>query len=632
MLSLELEETAKKTQSFPATTIDRIEQLKTVKSDDTYATEYSSLKNINLINEFVKGFEENNEESSVNDEKIETASDEPTHPNNKEGRKIEPTDQNILIDVKIHKEVAVSDAVNNKASACIKPETLGTQTEELSVNIEQELVISSNTDHVEFDTMDLVVPNSFDKEDKRIEVNVETQTQKKYAFQDNECPICQHHVKFSSISILRQHLCKHFRNELKEICGDSIIEGKTCGICRSQISSYSALLTHLGTVHKKLNEILAEKGYSTILVAERCSTEKEKAVSTEVDKHIDSTHITSEPATERNQNDEEMLLIEENLNPIQNSKETEPIEDCYKKNPFLNNKCPMCPNRSYPSISHLRQHLCSHFRSELKYFSKDLMLENNTCGVCSNVIKNPTSLLIHIGTIHKKLDEILAYKGYPVMSVRQSKTQETSINFDACTIVNEELNKMAEEDEENQIFDQTKNGKIDDRENGSLIRENDIECLPTAKEQIQKESKAPTILDEFIKCTHCDERSESLSVLRVHLCINHFMADLESKFSHLTNLESNTCKVCGKLMKKKKALLAHLGVNHRKLEEIMEVQGLPPLQDDRNTGMEDNSSTEGSSESILRKNGNTNPLKRKLESNETSNSAWKVREWLGRKL
>jgi len=74
------------------------------------------------------------------------------------------------------------------------------------------------------------------------------------------CQICQKTTP--SVAMLCQHYARtHFTAELKsDYAFMAKIANKSCKECKSQFKSVDALFLHIGTVHRKVNEIMEKKG------------------------------------------------------------------------------------------------------------------------------------------------------------------------------------------------------------------------------------------------------------------------------------------------------------------------------------------------------------------------------------
>ena len=76
-------------------------------------------------------------------------------------------------------------------------------------------------------------------------------------------------------------------------------------------------------------------------------------------------------------------------------------------------KCQVCQQTS-TSLYHLETHLCRHFIREL-HDSFSHLMNDNKCTICTNTFKQKHSLILHIGSKHGKINDILRQKKLPVL-------------------------------------------------------------------------------------------------------------------------------------------------------------------------------------------------------------------------
>ena len=79
-----------------------------------------------------------------------------------------------------------------------------------------------------------------------------------------ECRIC--HKSCPSAGVLWQHYARfHFLSDLKSDYGAMAnINNKSCNECGHVFKSADSLFLHIGTVHRKVNEILERKGFGSL--------------------------------------------------------------------------------------------------------------------------------------------------------------------------------------------------------------------------------------------------------------------------------------------------------------------------------------------------------------------------------
>jgi len=76
-----------------------------------------------------------------------------------------------------------------------------------------------------------------------------------------ECEVC--HTKQKTLTQLHNHCSSHFHKQLEEKWS-SLMEGMKCRLCGQLFKSRYTLTAHLGGKHGKINDILAERGYSVL--------------------------------------------------------------------------------------------------------------------------------------------------------------------------------------------------------------------------------------------------------------------------------------------------------------------------------------------------------------------------------
>ena len=77
-----------------------------------------------------------------------------------------------------------------------------------------------------------------------------------------KCQICNH--SFDATSLILQHVvAKHFFSEIKENATD-LYQGTNCLICDKGFSTEVYLVLHIGVKHKKVNDVLLQKGLKPV--------------------------------------------------------------------------------------------------------------------------------------------------------------------------------------------------------------------------------------------------------------------------------------------------------------------------------------------------------------------------------
>ena len=178
------------------------------------------------------------------------------------------------------------------------------------------------------------------------------------------CFLCCENL--TSSSKMAKHYCRHYENELSEYFA-TFRTNNSCNLCKRYFQEDSALLTHIGVKHGKINKLLSAHGIPTI----NFTKQKRKLINTLV----------------------------------------ETVENGENKSVCF--KC----GKSFPSVNNLQVHICSHFTEELKVFIK----EDKICGICSDTSSSGQALLRHIGVTHGKLEDILSSQGLPGLGLARTR-------------------------------------------------------------------------------------------------------------------------------------------------------------------------------------------------------------------
>eukprot|EP00092_Neocalanus_flemingeri_P026456 GFUD01028677.1.p1 GENE.GFUD01028677.1~~GFUD01028677.1.p1 ORF type:complete len:596 (+),score=137.08 GFUD01028677.1:54-1841(+) len=79
-------------------------------------------------------------------------------------------------------------------------------------------------------------------------------------------------------------------------------------------------------------------------------------------------------------------------------------------------------------------------------------------------------------------------------------------------------------------------------------------------------------------CLVCNKKSRNLSFLWQHYCKSHFMKQLKTDCDQFVNSQELKCEICKEVMENKQDLYMHIGINHEKLNLILQKNGLSPLE------------------------------------------------------
>ena len=401
-----------------------------------------------------------------------------------------------------------------------------------------------------------------------------------------------------SLSLLGYHYCKHFSREISNL--DLDVGGTTldnsCIECDQKFYDRNTLLAHLGVKHEFVNTVLQMKGIPVLPLPK---LRKKKSTSKNV---LDNESLTGRGNQSPGAKNASIhTATEENINIKVSDVKTESNDElqiqvkvsdelCTEASTDIDSegvKCPQCP-KQYASLSKLKQHLCWHFRGELKNVAEGIM-NGNTCGMCNETLKNRSALLMHIGTIHGKLNEVLEMKGLPklVKTVRSYKTKDS---LKHATTKHEETFDVATESAEKDVaaplFDGCTClvcGKIfEDKDKTVEHVEYRHGKLKEDFEESSKPKKVGTKRSQEVKfctsCEVCSKEFDSVSHLTQHMVRIHFWKEVREKFTHL--YDKNTCLLCSKSFSQQNSTILHVGSMHRKIDEIMEEKGLRPLTND----------------------------------------------------
>ena len=91
-----------------------------------------------------------------------------------------------------------------------------------------------------------------------------------------------------------------------------------------------------------------------------------------------------------------------------------------------------------------------------------------------------------------------------------------------------------------------------------------------------KEGESNKEMVKLLRCQVCEATYPSLSQLRQH-STNHFVRNINAKFSHLIGESGTECLVCGYVAKSKYDVVQHLGCHHGKVNDILHDMGFPAI-------------------------------------------------------
>ena len=77
---------------------------------------------------------------------------------------------------------------------------------------------------------------------------------------------------------------------------------------------------------------------------------------------------------------------------------------------------------------------------------------------------------------------------------------------------------------------------------------------------------------ESLFCEKCHKPFSTVILLKYHYC-SHFMSLLKKNYEHLLD-SNNNCQECKRTFQNSRRLLLHIGVNHDKINDILEYRGI----------------------------------------------------------
>jgi len=273
----------------------------------------------------------------------------------------------------------------------------------------------------------------------------------------------------------------------------------------------------------------------------------------------------------------------------------------------LKNQCEKCP-KSFASITLLRYHYCSHFRTVLKKRFAN-MYNDDKCLVCAKTFPNPGRLLLHIGINHDKINEILKSKGITELPSYSSgaqdgmepphepETDEAANDDDAnVATANPSLTKdiknipllgaqsanpvggaitsasVLEPSNSNSIITSTSSATTTQIPTVAVTKAPSSAPIETNSSFDKNDPTSECNYD--LECQVCDQKLKTISLLEQHCC-RHFMKELQDHYSSL--MDGLKCNVCYSHFKQKHSLLLHIGCKHGKINDILRKKGYAAL-------------------------------------------------------
>ena len=232
----------------------------------------------------------------------------------------------------------------------------------------------------------------------------------------------------------------------------------------------------------------------------------------------------------------------------------------------------------FTSAYNLRYHYAKHAKAalinRLKQTWPNFTNSTNTCESCQVIFQNRDMLAFHIGAKHREVDAILTRKGIPI-------PQEETASPQPLVLLNPSTNDGVPNPEP--IIGPTTIASETDHASSSSLSptdpphqqtpENLQQNLPTSKES---EPSNKELVNYDLQCQVCEASCSTLSQLHQH-CTNHFIRNIQTKFSHLIGETGKECLVCGFTAKSKSQVVTHLGCKHGKVNDILQEMGFKSL-------------------------------------------------------
>lgn len=276
--------------------------------------------------------------------------------------------------------------------------------------------------------------------------------------------------------------------------------------------------------------------------------------------------------------------------------------------------CMLCKKKTENMLL-LWQHYCQeHFQSQLLIeCGKYANLGTLQCKICQMLKRNTQELFFHIGIVHQILNVILKKSGLPPLDppstsnmtpksngveLKRSGSRSNSTLFtpkvnvpspasqytpdNLCNKTQSsgfpeysqsiQTTKMNQSQPEKQIMGPSMGLWAQSASNrGASTYAN----LPPSELQTTFMTPADKTIANPCMCLICQKPTPSNSALMQHYARFHFFTEIKSRFNFMANIELKTCKECGSVFKSVDALFLHIGIVHKKLNELMDKKGVP---------------------------------------------------------
>jgi len=224
------------------------------------------------------------------------------------------------------------------------------------------------------------------------------------------CQVCYvEHNKLSLLLIhyIHAHFMKEARSEFR-----SFASNKTCNICSKDCKSSQQLYVHIGVKHKKINSLLVKHGYKEHTKPVKNGRPTKETHTNEVTTDLLATSLVIADVSKTD------FEVKDDINDSSVTKGKKSV-----------NSCQLC-EKEVEGLSFLWNHYTnSHFHKDIKQSYGHLMdFEEMRCKLCDKQMKQKQGLLMHVGTVHQKVNEVLVKYGLNPLEVKNSKLDRASLD------------------------------------------------------------------------------------------------------------------------------------------------------------------------------------------------------------
>ena len=272
----------------------------------------------------------------------------------------------------------------------------------------------------------------------------------------------------------------------------------------------------------------------------------------------------------------------------QEPKETEKEQVSDKVEPKMpekleTNQCKKC-NKYFPTLMMLKNHYCGHFLSHIKKKFQS-SYKDLTCLECNKNFPSLQKLLVHLGVVHDKINQVLKMKGFEELPPNQMPTQNSNKQQDIKNVplIQPTAKSQTSVTPEQPITTPKSAKKVSPAPSAPVTP---TPPQPSAKKTTESDNSEPVTqppaekksLDKECnftqECQVCKQKMASHFLLEQHLC-RHFMKEISETYQELQ--DDLRCTLCASVFKQKHSLVLHIGCKHGKINEILKSKGFPVL-------------------------------------------------------